>query len=183
MREIADGVILIDDEMPCTPQDIICYEDMVGIFNEKATMEAADILLHFSRFYGQWVAVSYPKIMDKISECYDNEIKSFGLIESIEDWKREMKRYYKMSIITLGLYRLFFDKPEKPTDNDLKPCTLIYTLYLSDICKGLRKLVDNGLVDARMDNDRPSNNGVIFLPNEKLIKMVMKPKLMAFKSA
>ncbi|OGZ68607.1 MAG: hypothetical protein A3D35_01120 [Candidatus Staskawiczbacteria bacterium RIFCSPHIGHO2_02_FULL_34_9] len=182
MKKINDGIFSIEEEMLFKPQNLIHYEDMSDIFDERATREAADIVLHFSRYYGQWVAVSYPIIMKEIDRRYDEEKKSLGFIEDTEDWEREMKIYYKMSFLTCGIYALFFEKPQKPSGDDLNPCTLIYTLYVSDISKGLRSLVNKGFIDARANNDLPINNDILFFPNNRLLEKVMKPKVLIAES-
>jgi hypothetical protein len=109
MKQIEEGLFLVEEAMPCFPKDIIVGEyelpDTLGRVEQE---EAAARVLHFSQEVDDWVGVSLGRLAEMIiveHKTFQEILRAQLLNESEERRvRREVRRYYMLCVATLGVY-------------------------------------------------------------------------------
>ncbi len=72
MDQEQEGLFVIEDQMPCSPEAItICQYVLPSTFNKAEQEEAAARIIFFSQQLGRWVGVSWRRIAEIMQNDYD----------------------------------------------------------------------------------------------------------------
>lgn len=153
-----EGIYLMKKELPCSPKDIrlLKYALPSTLGNAEAEEVAARILM-FSRERGQWVGVSYNKLI----QVMEDDLEKERLAQ--EKWAQEVMEYNRTRqkhILTLGLSK----KPKLPVKKEM-PFSLISVTGLWPLKKGLAQLIENEWVNVYES---------VLYPSESLIRRIME---------
>ena len=153
-----EGIYPMKEELPCSPKDIglLQYALPSTLGNAEAEEVAARILM-FSRERGQWVGVSYSKLIQTMEDDLEKE----RLAQ--EMWAQEVREYNRTRrkhILTLGLSK----KPNLPIKKE-KPFSLISVMGLWPLKRGLAQLIENEWVSV---------DGGALYPSESLVRRIME---------
>jgi len=153
-----EGIYPMKEKLPCSPKDIglLQYALPSTLGNAEAEEVAARILM-FSRERGQWVGVSYSKLIQTMKDDLER-----GRLAQ-EMWAQEVREYNcarRKYIFTLGLSK----KPSPPIKKEM-PFSLISVMGLWPLKKGLAQLIENEWVNI---------DGDALYPSESLIRRIME---------
>lgn len=137
----------------------------IEAFGNAEAEEAAVRLLFFSKQEGNFVAISWPDIMqvwiDEFKEYHAiNEAKSANW-DAERTFEKAMKSYRAKVVLTLGLGYFFIQKPMKAqtvsVEENLTKNLFSSTLMFGagnpqSLVNGFWKLIDKGLVEKKSEN-------------------------------
>lgn len=172
MKEISFGLFELEEDMPCSPDNIRVLNYFVPNFLcEKGKNEIIARLLCFSCINGRWLGVSWRKILKTIKQdCA--QFRAYQKDELLYNryfrlWESEMADYMLYCILSLGAYSFFAKKPKRPkldTRNLGFPKSGIYEFGLKYIVSSLDELLEQGMLEKEVVGDE-----VVFSPTNALI--------------
>ncbi len=177
MSQAQEGLFVIEEQMPCSPQDISIYHYALPNTLDRAEQEeAAARILSFSQQLDRWVGVSWPlliKMMKKDLEESEriNAIQQHNFKEQ-ERVQRTTRWHYVLCIITFGIYAIFASKPMaqmKETSKKKLPFSGIFLFGPDHVITGIHELLKKKML-RRVTMGKFD----VLFPTPTLISQIMK---------
>ena len=186
MNQVQEGLFAVEEQMPCSPKDIKVWPYCLpSTLNRAEREEAAARILTFSQKLDQWVGVSWPQLVEMMKHDYELEQKANAIRRHNmeEEWRvaNELRRRRTLSIITLGLYALFVEKPSAQLKEELTekvPFTIVFLMGPNAVIEGIHELVERGFLQHVQEGDG-ENKMSIFFPTPSLVNQIMKVQKIA----
>lgn len=181
MIEIEKGLFVMEEPMPCQPRKIrIGHYFLPATLGRLEQEEAAARIISFSQQIGQWVGVSWPKIVDMMKEDYEKnrvyrETQLDRHNERMEAWFGRLSLHFWLCVLTLGIWALFVRKPERKTDRQEPdmPFSGIYLFGPQHVVTGIINLIELNMLKKVTKGDGEDTIDV-FLPTPTLISKIME---------
>jgi len=158
--------ILVTGSFPAKASELSLQKYMaIGAFGNAEAEEAAVRLLFFSKEQGNFVAISWPDIM----QVWIDEFKEYHAINEAKNanWDAEnafakaMRSYRTKIVLTLGIGYFFISKPIKAdaievegqlTTNIFSPTLMFGAGNPQSLVNGFWKLIEKGLVEKKSEH-------------------------------
>lgn len=181
MNEVKNGLFSVEESMPCTPRKIrIGHYFMPSTLGRSEQEEAAARIISFSQKLDQWVGVSWPKIVEMMKADYEKDKASREKLdrhnERMEVWFRQLRRHFRLCVLTFGVYSLFVRKPERPTEKKERldmPFSGIYIFGPQHVVTGIQELLERDMLRKVREGEGDNAIDVLF-PTPTLISHIMQ---------
>lgn len=181
MNQVQDGLFVIEDEMPCLPGDLTIHPYvLLSTFGRGEPEEAAARILSFSQQLNQWVGVSWNRLIEMMQQDYKaaqriEEAQRYNFDQQ-ERVRLAVQRYYKLCVLTIGVYALFVAKPtaqlrEIPDVN--LPLSGIFVSSPDYVVTGIYELLQKKLLRQVTLGEGESELDVFF-PTPALVSHIMQ---------
>lgn len=168
---------LMVEEMPCGPRQITIWEWMrlPSTLQRVEREEAAARLITFSRLFGAWVGVSWPRLV-KMCEDEMELLQARDRVRYANRLERERvatanaERLGWRNTITCGWYaRMYPEQVANQQSVPEVPNSLVQMTGIRFLVTGIKELRDNGMVRI----ETIDGNDVVF-PTEQLVLRIME---------
>ena len=182
MNEIQRGLYEVEETLPCKPRQLKFPRYMLipSTLGDVEQKEAAARILFFSQQLDRWVGVSWTRIVEMVQE--DEKIHQTAMAEL---WRivlrvvRELRIYWILSVLTIGIYALFAKKPAvQPQEVPWFPLSGIFVDGPDYVITGLQRLSQNGYM-RQEELGEGEEATTIFFPTPKLISSIMEVQKVA----
>lgn len=181
MKKVNDDCFAVDEQMPCSPRDIrVWHWALPSTLDHTETEEAAARILHFSQKLDQWVGVSLTRLGQMMEEEYEKEKRLRVVRHRNQEEKCRydgaMCKYRLLSLVTLGLYNLFVQKPTKHMEelpNVNLPFSGIFAFGPHHVVNGIQDLVKRGFLRQHTEGEGDDAYDVFF-PTPHLVSRIME---------
>lgn len=181
MNQVQEGLFAVEEQMPCSPKAIVVYHYALPSTLDRAEREeAAARILSFSQQLDQWVGVSWRRLAEMMQKEYEmyQSIKEARIHDFYEQShvQREVRRYYIICVLTLGVYALFVTKPKAQMHEvpDAKvPFSGIFMFGPNHVITGILELIENGLL-RRVTEGKGENALDVFFPTPALVSRIIQ---------
>lgn len=180
MKEIEKGLFVVEETMPCSPRAIWLGRYILpSTLGRMEREEAAARILLFSHQLDQWVGVSWPRLGEMMREDFRQyQLAQEELDQGLDQFRlaeRHLRRYYILSICTLGLWALFHPKPTEtlmPTTKSEMPLSGIFVFGPQHVVTGVHELLEQGLLRRETASEEGKEFDVLF-PTPGLVSLIM----------
>ncbi|MDP2741665.1 MAG: hypothetical protein Q8O66_03210 [bacterium] len=172
--------------MPCPPRGIaIGYYFLPATLGRAEQEEAAARIISFSHKLNQWVGVSWSKIVEMMGEDLEKEAVANEKLachnEVMDIWFRQLYRYFWLCVLTLGIYGLFRQKPQRPglaekeKQKQDTPFSGIYLFGPGHVLGGIQELIGRKmLVHEKLPTNDDERMLDVFFPTPVLVARIME---------